>query len=287
MEPGIAAVVLFSAMLHPLWNALIKREKVPEGAFVGLIALVAVIAAGQAFLMGTDLLAAAAVWEFLAISWAAQVFYGVALVATLRRGDLSANYPIIRSTPMLIVIVGVVFLGERYSWPLLAGIALVLVGAFLLQHRPGRRLLDDPRTLLLAIVALISTTAYSIADSRAMRQIEPVVLMFWVHAMTAPTFLLAFRAVGGPEVGWRDLFAWVGRPVRSLALAAICYLSYYLILVAFEWGGDVAAVTAVRQASIPFSVLIGGLWLKEAALGRRLWASLVLTSGITVIVLVR
>src|SRR3990172_1792687 len=113
MEPAVAAVVLFSAVLHPLWNALIKREKVPEGAFVGLIALVAVIAAGQAFLMGTDLLAAAAVWEFLAISWAAQVFYGVALVAPLRRGDLSAYYPIIRSTPMLIVIVGVVFLGER------------------------------------------------------------------------------------------------------------------------------------------------------------------------------
>jgi len=31
----------------------------------------------------------------------------------------------------------------------------------------------------------------------------------------------------------------------------------------------VAAVTSVRQASIPFSVLLGGLWLKEGLMGRR------------------
>ncbi len=36
------------------------------------------------------------------------------------------------------------------------------------------------------------------------------------------------------------------------------YVSYYLIFVAFSLGGNVAAVTAVRQASIPFAVLIGG-----------------------------
>ena len=56
----------------------------------------------------------------------------------------------------------------------------------------------------------------------------------------------------------------------------MCYVSYYLILWVYGHGGDVAAVTSVRQASIPFSVLIGGLWLKEPDMTRRLFASLIL-----------
>ncbi|MCH7958387.1 MAG: hypothetical protein IIB63_12630 [Proteobacteria bacterium] len=45
-----------------------------------------------------------------------------------------------------------------------------------------------------------------------------------------------------------------------------------------------AAVTSVRQASIPISVLIGGLWFKEPDMTRRLFASLILAAGIVVIV---
>ena len=46
-----------------------------------------------------------------------------------------------------------------------------------------------------------------------------------------------------------------------------------------------AAVTAVRQASIPFAVLIGGTFLSEAAMPRRLLLSLVIACGIVIIVI--
>ena len=42
------------------------------------------------------------------------------------------------------------------------------------------------------------------------------------------------------------------------------YLSYYLILVSYQMGGNVAAVNSLRQVSIPLSVILGGLYLKEA-----------------------
>ena len=70
-------------------------------------------------------------------------------------------------------------------------------------------------------------------------------------------------------------------------IGVICYISYLLILFAYQGGGEVAAVNAVRQASIPFSVLLGGMWLKEADMGQRILASLLLAAGIIVIVLVR
>ncbi len=284
MDPVLAMLVLVSAGLHPLWNALIKRDPRPEGAFLGVMVVLVVLGGGHALIAGYDLLAARRVWPLIAISWAGLMVYATALVITLRRGDLSAYYPIIRSSPLFIVVAGALFLGERYAWPLLTGVALVLIGAFFLQYRRGARLLDDPGTLVLAVLAMAGTGIYSIADSRAMRVLEPPVLLFWVQLLCLPSYVLAFRARGRSAPGWGALFLWTKRPLRSLAIGLMCYVSYYLILWVYGHGGDVAAVTSVRQASIPFSVLIGGLWLKERDMTRRLFASLILAAGIVVIV---
>ena len=69
-----------------------------------------------------------------------------------------------------------------------------------------------------------------------------------------------------------------------LGLGAICYLSYILILGAYAMGGDVAAVTSVRQSSIPISVILGGLMFREGSMIRRFFASLLLTFGIILVV---
>ncbi len=284
MDPVLAMLVLVSAGLHPLWNALIKRDPRPEGAFLGVMVLLALLGGAHSLVAGYDLLAARHVWPLIAVSWAGLMVYATCLVITLRRGDLSAYYPIIRSSPLFIVVAGVLFLGERYGGPLLAGIALVLVGAFFLQYRRGARLLDDPGTLILAGLAMAGTGVYSIADARAMRVIEPPVLLFWVQVLCLPGYVLAFRARGRSAPGWGALFLWTKRPLRTLAIGLMCYVSYYLILWVYGHGGDVAAVTSVRQASIPISVLIGGLWLKERGMTQRLFASLILAAGIVVIV---
>ncbi len=285
MDPVLAMLVLVSAGLHPLWNALIKRDPRPEGAFLGVMVLLALLGGTHSLVAGYDLLAARRVWPLIAVSCAGLMVYATCLVITLRRGDLSAYYPIIRSSPLFIVVAGVLFLGERYAWPLLAGIALVLVGAFFLQHRRGARLLDDPGTLILAVLAMAGTGVYSIADSRAMRVVEPPVLLFWVQVLCLPSYVLVFRVRGRSAPDWGALFLWTTRPLRTIGTGVMCYVSYYLILCVYGHGGDVAAVTSVRQASIPFSVLIGGLWLKERGMTRRLFASLLLAAGIVVIVL--
>jgi len=291
MEPVIAAIVLLSAVLHPMWNAIIKREPRPDGAFVGFVALLCLIALVHSIVMGHDLMSIWPVWDWFFVSWTGQMIYGVALTLTLKRGDLSAYYPIIRSSPLFIVAAGFLFLGQSYTWMLLGGIAMVLVGAFLLQYRRGTHFLHDPLTLFLAFLAMSGTGIYSIADGAIMQTVAPPVLMFWNHLFGLPTFVVIFRMIGrkqenggggaGTEPG---LFFWLRHPMRYLGVGVLGYASYVLILTAFSWGGDVAAVTAVRQASIPISVLIGGLWLREESMTRRLWASILLAFGIVVII---
>ena len=284
MEPFLALLVLVSAALHPVWNASVKRDERPEGALLAIMVIMGLIAGGHALLAGYDLMAVGRVWPWLAMSCAGVILYSTSLATTLRRGDLSAYYPIARSSPLFIVVVGFLFLGESYSATLLAGIALVLAGAFALQYRRGTRLLDDPLTLTFALLAMAGTGIYTIADSRIMQVVEPPVLLVWNQLLVAPAYALIFRLAGGTVAG---LFAWTRRPLRHIGFAGVYYAGSYLVLWVFSQGGDAAAVASVRQASIPFSVLIGGLWLKERDMPLRLAASMLLAAGIVVIVLAR
>jgi drug/metabolite transporter (DMT)-like permease len=287
MDPLAAALVLTSAVLHPLWYALLKRDPDPDAAFVGLNVAVTLVALGHAGLRGVALTDGLAVWRLFLVSAAGQIAYGLAIVGVLKRGDLSAYYPIIRASPLAIVAIGFVVLGERYRPVLLVGIALVLAGSVALQYRRGARLLSEPLTLGLAVLALLASAVYALADSRSVRRVDPVAVLFWVQTITVPVFAalhrrrrLARRPATPPP-------AWAPVPLRYAVLGGLAYASYYLVLLAYGRGANVAAVNAVRQAAIPISVVIGSLWLAEGAMGRRLAAAFAIAAGVVVIVLAR
>jgi drug/metabolite transporter (DMT)-like permease len=288
MEPLVAATVLASAVLHPLWYALVKRDPDPDGAFMAVNGGIAVLALIHGLVLGVDFLAALAVWPLMLLSGVGQIVYGYAVVSVLKRADLSAYYPIIRSAPLALVAIGFFVFGERYAATLLIGIALVLVGAFALQYKPGARLFSDPLALLLAVIALLGSATYAVADSRMVQTIHPTAMLVWVQAASVPFLGLLF-AHGRSD--WRrrifPVAAWNIAKLRYAGICALAYVSYYLILLAYSLGGNVAAVNAVRQIAIPISVFIGGMWLMEGAMGRRLAASLILAVGVVVIVVFR
>lgn len=281
MPLSVAALVLLSAALHPIWNVLIKRDASPAGAFLLLGGTLTGVGVMQALASGVSLWPPAEVWSLLALSAAGQALYGAALVAALRRGDLSAYYPVVRASPVAVVAWGWLAQGQSYGWPLLLGIALVLAGGFRLQMRPGRRF-DDPVALAAAVCAMLGSAVYSVADGLAMRMVPPELVLIWGQGLALPVSALVFRLAGLPIGGGSRR----GR-LSAMAAGIIAYASYYLILLAYQMGGNVAAVTSVRQASIPLSVLMGALWLGERNLSRRLGASLVAAAGIVLIVLNR
>ena len=196
MDPTVVVIVLASATLHPLWNAAVKDDDRPEGAFIGLVVMLLILAGAHSVIAGFDLTTIVHVWPLLALSCFGQLLYGTSLVMTFRRGDLSAYYPIIRSSPLFIVVVGVLFLDQAYTFPIIVGIVMVPIGAFALQYRRGFRLFDDPITLFFAVVALCGTGFYSIADSRAVQVVEPPVMLFWVEVFALPSYLIMFRLYG-------------------------------------------------------------------------------------------
>lgn len=285
MSLAIVSMVLLSAFLHPLWNMRIKNDVRPEGIFLTLAFGLCLFGFVHALILGADFFAIFDHPELLALSATGQLLYSLALIMTLKRGDLSAYYPIIRSSPVFIVIAGFLFLDKSYPWTVVGGIALVMLGAALLLYRRGTRLTDDPLTLALAVAAMCGTGIYSLSDARLMQFVDPPLMFFWVHLICWPILALSYVVIGQPLPRLIGIQSLISRPAGTLFLTAIVYSSYLLILIAYDAGGDVASVTTIRQASIPLSVILGGYFLREGAIVRRLLAAGILSAGIVVIVL--
>lgn len=285
MSLTITLLVLLSAALHPLWNLLIKKDADPGSAYIGLTLSMMLAGLFHGVLTGANFWLSSEQWILMIASVCGQMLYGVALVATLKRGDLSAYYPIIRASPVFIVSFSILFLNQSYSLILLAGIFLVLCGAAVLLYRRNVNLLADSKILTLAILAMCGTGIYSLADSRLMQQIEPSVLFFWVHFFCWPLLNVIHHFNGHPMPRLMGISRLFNQPLLHLQLAACVYGSYFLILTVYGMGGEVASVTTVRQASIPLSVILGGYFLNEGAILRRLIASLILSAGIIIVIL--
>ena len=176
--------------------------------------------------------------------------------------------------------------GQLYSFWTLISVA-VIIEAWLAIQKTAGSLFDDGWALLLALLAMVASAAYSVADAIAMQQsAPPAAFLFWVYSLVS---ILLFAACliersrgvlhvvhfleGGPRNFGRILIASVSS-----------YASYYLILMAFQFHADAAVVSAVRQASIPVSVILAALLLKEPRFMQRMgWAS-VLAAGIIIII---
>ena len=149
--------------------------------------------------------------------------------------------------------------------------------------------MSEPRTLFLAFFAMCIHGVLTLADAEAMQKVEPAVYMFVMYIFVVPgmAFVLLIRRPVDRNI-YRHLFVgWVKTPVRFAIVGITAYASYYMILVAFQLGANVAAVSAVRQVSIPFSVLLGCLIYKEARMTARLAWSGLLALGVVVIVLAK
>lgn len=282
MELNIVILVLVSATLHPMWNLLIKKNPDPQLGFLCLTILFGISALIHGLWAGVDFGAIFSYLPLIGISVLGQLLYGNSLTATLKRGDLSAYYPIIRASPVFVVAFSMIFLGKSYALVILLGIALVVAGGYLLLYRRGTSIFNDPAALGFALIAMSGSGIYSLSDAELMKSIEPQALAVAVETTIIPVYAIRWYRQRNTDDTILSHMNFNGI-IHLLLPGIIAYSSYYLILLAYQSGGEVAAVTALRQASIPISVALGGLFLREGAMARRFIAAGILTFGIILI----
>ena len=274
-----AILLMVSAVAHAGWNLLGKRGQ-PSLAFMlaantfGLLPLLPVVVAGWENLAFFS----PQIWLYLTLTGICQAIYYAGLAGAYRNGDLSIAYPLARSMPVILVtcVTAILGLGKPLSLQAVSGILIVFGGSFILPMR----WFSDFRwknylnlSSLMALVAALGTTSYSIIDSEALRLLRSSVDQRWLGVQI--TLIYAFWE-GLLSSVWLGLFL-AARPAErqelsrlqradfwraGLAGLGLC-VGYVLVLIAMGYVSNVSYVVAFRQLSIPLGALLGVLVLKE------------------------
>ena len=277
MDLSWIGLVLVSALLHPLRDLMLKGTAQPMLCYAGVSFTWVVLAGFHAVATGQDLFLQREVWPFVATSVFGLTLYYYGTLSALRRGNLSIYYPIIRSSPIAIVVFSWLVMDQSYSWLTIVGIFTVLLGGLMIQKTPGS-FLKDSKAFSLAVIAMLGSAAYSISDAGAMQFTTPAVYLLYTNIAVTVLLLSIHRWESrGDLMSFAQVVQhWMLVPWKIILAGVSSYLSYLFILMAFQLGAEAAAVSAVRQASIPVSITLAAIILLEPSFLKNIaWASLI------------
>jgi drug/metabolite transporter (DMT)-like permease len=286
------ALVLLSGLLHASWNAATKGSTTPVG-FLLAMEVVALALFVPVLVVGFDPFEVPpVVWGLVVVSAFVHALYSWWLTSAYAHGELSLVYPIVRSTPAIVPLVAVPLLGESVSVAGGLGIGLVVLSLWAITAEGGVGLAAlRSRGAILASMTLATTVVYSLVDKEAMRLLgespwsggvpRSVAFMALMYVLYLPGFcFLARRSVRVREVAHmlRSRFATV------VGASLFGFVSYTLILRAMQTA-PVSYITAVRQSSVLFALVIAIVLLPERPSRLRVLGALANVGGVALIAL--
>ncbi len=284
-------MVLLSALLHAGWNVVAKRSERPT-AFLYLLTAVTLLGAlALAPLLSLSVYQG----ELLVMLLASCTLHGLSFIVLSRAyeaGDLSLVYPIARSTPAVVPLLAIPWLGERVSALGAAGIALTLLGMWLVQTGGAVRwqALRQPAALW-AYLMLVLTAGFSLVDKRAMALLShapwqspmPRALAYYLLQTAGAALVCAPYAL--QRVGARELGEVMRRRGWLVTGAALATLASYVLILETLRTAQVSYVVAVRQCSVLFAVAFAVWALSEKPSRLRLTGTLGTIAGVVLIAL--
>lgn len=274
MPTHIVLLVLFAALLHASWNALLRGGADRLWSMTVMCIVIAIVCAIAAIFMVPP---APASWGYGLLSALLHVGYNLFLVRSYRVGDLGQIYPISRgSSPALITLGAAIFAGENITPGELLGIGLVSGGIISLAFR-GRSLSVPSLPYALGTGCFIA--AYSVVDGMGAR-LSGAPLAYTVWMCAAWGVLMPLVYIGLRDA--RSLFS-VRPGILAASVGGLVSLIAYAIVIYAMNEAPLGAVSALRETSVLFAVLIGYLFLGETLTARRVLACTVIASGTFII----
>jgi drug/metabolite transporter (DMT)-like permease len=274
LEAGVFALVLLAAVIHAIWNALVKSS---DDSWLASCVLFGTGSVLCALCLPFAPAPARESWPFLAAGVVLHNGYMVFLMLAYRAGDLSHVYPLARgSAPLLVAAASAPVAGEFLSPQALVGVALVSAGIAALALDRGLAREGGRRAVVYALTAGCWIASYTLVDGLGVRRGGSTLgYILWLQALEAVPFVLGTLALRG-----RELLAFArrrgGRGAIGGALAAI---GYALVLWAYSLGA-LAPIAALRETSTILAAWIGTRLLGEPFGRRRIVASVLVAAGI-------
>jgi drug/metabolite transporter (DMT)-like permease len=266
MSAPVFAAVLFAALLHAGWNALVKLGL---DRFSSILFLALVQGAIALALLPFFALPAPAAWPWVLAGAALHSGYKLFLIRAYGHGDLSQVYPLARgAVPLIVTASGALFLGEGMGWPRLVAVLAIAAGIMLMARRERGAAGLTRLGLAFALGTACFTAAYTIADGVGARIAGTASgFTMWLFVLDGLLMLGWGMATRGRAVILALLPAWR----RGLAAGGMSLGSYWIAIWAFTQA-PLAMVAALRETSVLFAMLIA-FFLLEERVGKWRWAA--------------
>lgn len=259
--------------MHAGWNFISQRRN-PSLAFFFVTAVFAAIAISPILFIHRDVLGLlpTAVWALVLATGVAQAIYFFGLAGAYRQGDISLAYPLARALPVLLVASVSLLLGNSGEIGRLGlfGMGLITAGCIILplpNFQELRLQNYQDAVILMALVAAVGTTGYTLLDDQALRQMRAAIplensqitLIFIALQTSSTALMLGLATLFSPAE--RRQLRQIGQNrallLTSLLTGIIIMSTYGLVLAAMAYVTNVSYVAAFRQLSIPIGAVLG------------------------------
>lgn len=271
--------VLLAALLHATWNSLVKGS---QDKYVGMLLIAlghvppGVIFVWFAPLPGMDVL------PWLAASLALHLGYQLFLAASYRVGDLTTVYPIARgSAPLFVTMVSLTVLDVNLSWAQVGSVGLLILGLLLLSYDRLGAYKRQWTVVTLALVTGGFIASYSLVDGLGARKMGYALAYWgWVaigNGVLMTLWMLLFQPSSMAKVRLNP------QNLTTLFLGGgASYLAYGIVTWAFTQA-PIAVITALRETSVIFALLIGLVFLGERSTPLKIAACLMTVLGVVLL----
>ena len=256
MDVGLMCLVVTSALLHAVWNIVIKggSDKLSEAALNTNGGAVVVL-----FALPFLPLPAPEAFPYLIGSVCVQFFYYLFLAYAYKGGDFGFAYPLMRgAAPLLTVLVTTLFLGQPLSFGGGLGIGLLSLGILTLTVDCARRG-TGLGAWRFALAGAASIAGYTVIDGTGVRLAAgvPAYICWGFLLNTVPVSLFTLAVRG------RAYIDYAKKRWRYGLAGGLCSALAYGISVWAMSRAPIALVAALRETSVIFGMLLGVLFLRE------------------------
>ncbi len=258
MSTIVFVAVLFSALIHSTWNAMVKKH---EDKYIALTAVVlGHIPLAIIVLFFTPMVSVNSI-PYIFISAIFLAGYEWCLLSAYRLEDFTKVYPIARgSAPIFIAIFSILFFSTNILLYELIGIFTISLGIIILSFRNIKDI-KNYSAIRYALATGFFISCYSITDGFGGKvSSSPLNYTAWLMIFNAiiafPILLIIMKK--------NDVIKKVfsnGKQIFFIG-GTLSYTAYAIVVWAFT-KAPVPIVSALRETSIIFALLIGSFFLKE------------------------
>ena len=276
MSASLTAIVLLAALMHAVWNALVKSS---ADRLIELTALNLAAGAAALVLLPFVGLPGSESVPFLLGTTLVHTAYYALLLLSYARGGLSLVYPVARgSSPIFVAAVSGIVLGETLGTMQWLGVALIAASITSLAFSGGVRSLSS-QAIGFSLATGVSIATYTLIDGAGARVSTSassyIVCLFVLNAfplLVAPFLMRRGVALERFRAQW-----------KTAALGGVLSFVAYGLAIWAMTRGTIALVSAVRETSVVLAAVIGAKFLHEPFGRWRVVASVGVATGIIVL----